>query len=137
MNEMKKKFGKNFITVGLITLLHFGVWMRFTFSFYGFDISEIIMFVVVFVMPTAIGSIFSIIFLPKVYLITISQLLFIVIVYSSKIYIDNKNIKILTILLEWLAIINILSVIIVVGIKSIHKLILKIYRNKNIDNEIS
>jgi len=140
MNEIKKDFGKKFIAICFVTLLHFGV--RFTFSFYGFDIYAIIAFVVVYVMSTALGSIFSIIFLQKVYLITISQLLFLTIVYSSSIYIYNNDIKVLAILFEWLAIINILSVIIVMCIKLVYKLIFKVYntpvqKNKNISNELS
>ena len=124
MNEMEENFGKNFIAVCIVTLLHFLV---FTFlQVKGLHFYTVILFVIVYIAPTAVGTIFSTIFLPKVYLVVISQLLFITIVYGFQIYMNNNYISFLGGIFEWYAIINILSVIIVVCIKSVYKLILKI-----------
>lgn len=122
---------KNFIAVCIMTLLHYGVCVL---RFKECGLFMIILFIIACVTPIILGSIISMIFLQKTYLVIISQLLFIAIIYIFRVYMHRNNIEFLAVvMLWWFLIINILSAIIAMCIGLVYALILKVHNKSKLE----
>ena len=113
------------LTICLMTLLHFVIFLIYYKHYF---IDEFIPFAILFILPTFFGTLISIFLLDKIYLIVISQLIFVTISYASKIYINNSDIHFITVFFKWLLIMNLISILIVLLIKIV-SLIPKLLRS--------
>ena len=128
---------KNFIVVLLILTVHFLLERPYEILAGYFDadffnenfFEDLGLFVLWAVLPFVCGMCVSIFIFPKLFLIIISQILFIIILLNPFMYslLDN-NIDIF----EWILILNVASIIIVVCIRLAYEAFKRISTKKNI-----
>ena len=80
-----------------------------------------IIFFVRFSLPFFLGSVISILILPKIFQTVISQIIFIVVDCFYRIYMENNNIHPLLYIIQWTFITNVGSIFLVLLIKFAYK----------------
>jgi len=114
---------KNIIVICCIQIFHFMIQVLYYLVVVNvepvFIFSFFFVFGFLYLLPFMFGTLISIVIMPKILQVIISQTLFIIVMHVFGILIDIKNIHIMSVIIQWIFIANLASIPIVLFINFI------------------